>query len=84
MSAKSRRLAVCLLCALPFFAGCLNRNKAPEDKTITTQIEQSFKQRWIEHRSTELVGQGVAPDEARTRAIIEFRQRYEYTGAAHE
>jgi hypothetical protein len=85
MSVKTHRVIFCLIGTTFLFTGCFSfKKKAPEDKTITTQVEQSFKQRWIERRSSELVGQGRSADEAMSQAVSEFRQRYEFTGAARE
>ncbi|MFZ9682376.1 MAG: hypothetical protein ACO3DQ_04130 [Cephaloticoccus sp.] len=85
MSVPSRCSLAFLLVLLPAFAGCAAFKKKPADtQTITTQVEESFKQRWVERRTAELSGQGVAQDEARRRALVEFRDKYEFTGAAHE
>lgn len=85
MSDKTHRVILCLIGATLLFTGCFSlKKKAPEDKSITTQVEQSFKQRWIERRSAELVGQGRPYDTAMNQAVREFRERYEFTGAAQE
>jgi hypothetical protein len=85
MSDKPSRVIFCLIGATFLFTGCSTfKKKSPEEKSITTQVEQSFKQRWIERRSSELVGQGQSGEAARNQAVSEFRQRYEFTGAAQE
>ncbi len=85
MSAHSRCSLALLLVLLPALAGCTAFKKRPaEAQAITTQVEESFKLRWVERRTAELSGQGVAQDEARRRALVEFREKYEFTGAAHE
>ena len=82
---KKHRILLCLFLATPMLSGCFSwKKKAPEDKTITVQVEQPFKQRWIERRSTELIGQGKPADIALAQAVQEFRTRYEFTGAAQE
>jgi len=71
--------------AVLLFAGCAALGRKPkEDRHISVQVEESFKQRWIEQRGAELMRQGLTPDVARSRAIEEFRQRYEFTSAARE
>ena len=56
--------------------------KPKESKAIASQVEEEFKQRWIEKRAAELMTRGVAPDIARGQAIEEFRLNYSYTTAA--
>jgi len=84
MSVPSRCLLVCLVILMPLFAGCIGFRKKAEEKSVTTQVEENFKHRWVEKRSAELAGQGIAQDEARRQALIEFRNKYEFTGAAHQ
>ena len=38
----------------------------------------------VEKRSAELAGQGITQDEARRQALVEFRDKYEFTAAAHQ
>lgn len=84
MPVKPRYCLVVLLFLVPILSGCTGwRKKAPE-KPVTTQVEENFKRRWVEKRSAEIVGEGVPQDEARRRALVEFREKYEYTGAALE
>ena len=74
-------LAVTSLC----LAGCLGVKKAKkpkENKAIAAQVEEAFKQRWIEKRGAELMTHGISPDIARGQAIEEFRLNYVYTSAA--
>lgn len=85
MNAMQRFIIFGLGGAVLLLAGCSALGRKPkEDKHISVQVEESFKQRWIEQRGAELVRQGLAPDAARSRAIEEFRQRYEFTSAARE
>lgn len=68
-------------------AGCTTwpfHRKPKPDPHISVQVEETFKQRWIEQRGADLMKQGLAPDVARSQAIEEFRKRYEYTSAAKE
>jgi hypothetical protein len=81
-----KRIATLLLaCSTLLIAGCFSWGKKPKvDQHISVQVEETFKQRWIERRGSELMKQGVAPDTARSQAIEEFRQKYEFTTAAKE
>jgi len=51
------------------------------NKDLAKQVEQEFKQRWIEKRSSELVAQGKSPAEAGNQALAEYTQRFAYTQA---
>ncbi len=76
------------------FAGCSHLpivgqkepGKRPprENSHIATQVETEFKQRWIEKRVGELVGQGVAPETAHNQAVDEFDRRFAVTHAADQ
>lgn len=68
--------------ALVCVVGCSSKPKHP---TPAAQVEEEFKQRWLAKRIHELTQAGVADTrEARRQALEEFRQRYEYTSAAHK
>ena len=61
--------------------GCFGRNKP--SPTISADIEESFKQRWIAKRMSELQAGGMNdPRQARIQATEEFRGRYEYIDSA--
>ena len=83
MSDPKRILLLCLTAALPLFVGCSILKKEPQ-APLTSQTEQSFRDRWIESRGSELVAEGTSPAEAQRRAMEEFRKRYGYTNAAKE
>jgi len=84
------------LSALALAAGCshipfIGKKKAPDDpskpkqtKALATDTEKEFKQRWVDKRVSELVGQGMSPESAHTQASSEFRQKYSVTNAAHD
>lgn len=68
---------VCLLVT----AGCLNSRKNPKPKenpAIAAELEESFRQRWIEKRAGELAAKGVTADLARTQAIEEFKAKFNF------
>lgn len=81
-----RFLLLLLALATVFSAGCFHfrkkDRKPKENPALATEVEESFKQRWIEKRGAELVAKGVRPDLAREQALNEFRVRYGYTSAA--
>jgi hypothetical protein len=78
-----RLLLFVLFLPLVLFAGCSHTKKKPKDNpAIATEVEEGFKQRWIEKRGAELMALGLRPDLARQQAINEFRARFGYTHAA--
>ena len=55
-----------------------------DSKSLASDTEKEFKQRWMDKRVTELVGQGMSPDSAKAQANEEFRTKYSVTNAAHD
>jgi hypothetical protein len=55
-----------------------------EGPDISNQVEKDFEQRWLDHRTAELVAQGTAPAAAHEQAINEFRDKFSYTKAAQD
>ena len=85
MTAFNRIALVILAASSLCLAGCLfskKSGKPKESKAIASQVDEEFKQRWIEKRAGELMTRGVSPDIARGQAIEEFRLNYGYTSAA--
>ena len=86
MTAFNRTLVIALSAATLCLTGCNMFKKGPkkpkESKAIASQVEEDFKQRWIEKRAVDLMTRGISPDIARTQAIEEFRLNYSYTTAA--
>jgi hypothetical protein len=75
---------VVALIGLGLSAGCLSSRKNPKPKetqAIAAELEESFRQRWIEKRAAELSGRGLAPDLARAQAIEEFKAKYNFPTA---
>lgn len=61
--------------------GCFGRSKP--NPNIAADVEESFKQRWIARRMSELQASGVTdPRQARMQATEEFRNKYEYINSA--
>lgn len=84
MSDSKRIIFLCVACIVPFFMiGCAT-GKKKDDGNITVKVEDTFRLRWIEKRGSELIDKGIAPSDARRQAVQEFRERYEFTTAAHE
>ena len=79
-----KRLPIfCLILPLALFASCSHTKKKPkENPAIATEVEEGFKQRWIEKRGADLIALGLRADIARQQAIDEFHARFGYTHAA--
>jgi hypothetical protein len=78
-----KRLTLSLLALSSFLltAGCLHsgKNAKPkENQAIAAELEESFRQRWIEKRANELGARGMAADLARAQAIEEFKTKYTF------
>ena len=63
-------------------ARCHSKPKASSH--LATDVEVEFKQRWVDKRVNELVGQGMSPNSARAQAEGEFRDKYSVTNVAHQ
>ena len=70
--------------ALALGSGCVFSRKStkPQDATITAEVEETFRRRWLEQRTRELVSQGIAAEAARSQAEAEFLERYDFSNAA--
>ena len=72
-----------LLLPVALVAGCSHKTKKPkENPALASDVEESFKQRWVEKRANELMALGLRPDLARQQALEEYRVRYQYTHSA--
>lgn len=78
-----------LLLALAVLAlqasGCIFSKKpktAKENTAIAADVEESFRRRWVEKRTAEIIAKGTAADAAKTQADAEFRERFGFTRAA--
>lgn len=86
-----RSLIFLLILPVAFLVGCQHSKKKPatakepkENPAVASEIEEGFKQRWVEKRAAELMALGQRPDLARQQAINEFRVKYGYTHAAND
>lgn len=87
MPATKRILILSLAFTTLALAGCQSwrkENRAKGNKAVVAEVEESFRQRWIERRAAELMNRGVSPNLARSQAIEEFRLNYGFTGAAKQ
>ncbi|MEO6875051.1 MAG: hypothetical protein ABI222_09540 [Opitutaceae bacterium] len=72
-----------LLLPLALFAGCSHANKKPKaSSAVASEIEEGFKQRWVEKRASDLMALGLRADLARTQALKEFSTKFSATHAA--
>lgn len=60
-------------------SGCLFSRKPRESSAIASEIEASFRQRWVDQRAGQLVAQGATADAARAQATTEFNERFSAT-----
>lgn len=80
-----RPLLFCLILTTLLTAGCWHSKKKPKEITaVATDVEEGFKQRWVEKRAGELATQGLRIDLARQQALDEFRARYTYLRSANK
>ena len=77
---------ICLtVCCLGALTGCMFSKKSAKKRSEATTVadmEQDFRQRWIEKRTAELTSPTVNAETARAQATAEFKTRYGYTNAA--
>ncbi|MBI5688548.1 MAG: hypothetical protein HZC55_00515 [Verrucomicrobia bacterium] len=72
-------LTVAIVAALVATTGCSlfrKSNRPKESSAISSEVEATFRQRWLDKRIAELTAQGVAAPAARTQAEQEFRDRF--------
>ena len=83
-----RSLIFLLILPLALLAACQHKkdktDKPKENPALASEIEEGFKQRWVEKRAADLMAMGQRPDLARQQAINEFRVKYGYTHAAND
>ncbi len=73
-------LLTALAASLTLATGCSMFSKknpqAKESSAIASEVEQTYRRRWVDKRVSELTTQGVTADAARTQAENEFREKY--------
>lgn len=71
-----------LLAALALASGCgmfsKKAGRVKENPAIASDVEETFRRRWMDKRVSELTAQGLAPETARAQAETEFRERYAF------
>lgn len=80
-------LVSALVALMPFASGCTffkKSDRPKESSAISAEVEETFRRRWLERRSAELVAQGVAAEAARTQAEGEFREKYGFAQPARK
>jgi len=71
-------------------SGChmFSKKKNPaapkESKTLASDDEKDFMQRWIDKRTNDLVAQGMAAKAAHDQAVAEFKATYTHLKAAQQ
>lgn len=76
----TKRIFISLL-ALSFAltgTACRSHKKDGISDKPATEMEASFKQRWLEKRVNDLVATGIAADVAREQANRDFKAQFEF------
>ena len=79
----TKPLFLCTLAAaVALTSGCgmfsKKNPRAKESSAIASEVEESFRKRWMDKRVGELTATGQTADAARTQADAEFRERYAF------
>lgn len=72
-------LLAALAAVLALSSGCLFSKKSgrsKESNAIASEVEETYRKRWVDKRASELMAQGVAADAARAQADQEFNEKY--------
>jgi hypothetical protein len=67
--------------AISLLTGCsmFKRGKAREETQITAEVQETFRKRWVDKRTADLVAQGTAAEAARAQAEREFNATYDFS-----
>jgi lipoprotein NlpI len=67
--------------ALSLLSGCsvFKRDKARQETQITAEVQETFRKRWVDKRTADLVAQGTAADAARAQAERDFAATYDFS-----
>ena len=84
-----KRLLPAALCLLIICLAASLQDKpktrpADESPAVATSVEKDFKVRWVEKRSSDLIGQGVSADAAHAQAVSEFDSKFPDTHVSTE
>lgn len=72
-------LLASLLCATGCSMFSKKSGRVKENPAIASEVEETFRRRWVDKRVSELTAQGVAADAARAQAQTEFREKYGFS-----
>ncbi len=61
-----------------------NPSAPKESKTLASDDEKDFMQRWIDKRANDLVAQGLAAKAAHDQAVAEFKATFTHLKAAQQ
>ncbi len=70
-----------IACVLLWSTGCAffkKTNRPKESSAISSEVEATFHQRWVDKRAAELAAQGTAAAAARLQAEQEFGEHYNF------
>jgi lipoprotein NlpI len=72
-------LLSCVTIALLSGCSMFKRDKAREETQITAEVQETFRKRWVDKRTADLVTQGTAAEAARAQAEREFNATYDFS-----
>jgi hypothetical protein len=72
-------LLASFLCATGCSMFSKKSGRVKENPAIASEVEETFRRRWVDKRIAELATQGIAADAARVQAENEFREKYGFS-----
>ena len=76
-------LLITVLASLFLATGCglfsKKSDRVKENPAIASEVEETFRRRWVDKRVAELTAQGAAAAAARTQAEGEFHEKYGFS-----
>ncbi len=57
-------------------------DRPKESSAIASDVEETFRRRWMDQRVGQIVAQGATPESARIQAETEFRERFAFAASA--
>lgn len=76
-------LPIALLASLLLAPACgmfsKKTGRVKENPAIASEVEETFRRRWVDKRVADLTAGGVAADTARSQAENEFREKYGFS-----
>ncbi|MSU48911.1 MAG: hypothetical protein EXS37_07465 [Opitutus sp.] len=68
-----------VVAALAFSTGCSffkKSSRSKESSAIATEVEETFRKRWVDKRTADLAATGTGADASRVQAETEFREKF--------